>query len=157
MKTVKLLALAVVLAVSPACKKDKEKEVAKTPPPAPAPAPAPEPAPAPTPPPAPEPAAAPAPPAEDTADWIKIHASHFTKNDADPVEVKFETFKVVKATFDAKKIEGGTATIEIDLASLKTNDPKRDDHLKTPDYIDTKKFATATVDISNVKKKDDKT
>jgi polyisoprenoid-binding protein YceI len=39
--------------------------------------------------------------------------------------------------------------------SLKTGDGKRDEHLGTPDYLDTKKFATATVDIANVKKKDD--
>ncbi|HWU87516.1 MAG TPA: YceI family protein, partial [Kofleriaceae bacterium] len=82
---------------------------------------------------------------------------HVEPNPADPVEVKFEKFKVVKASFDAKKIEGGTATIEIDVASLKTSDPKRDAHLNTPDYLDTKQFTTATVDVSNVKKKDDKT
>jgi polyisoprenoid-binding protein YceI len=159
MKTVKLLALAAVLAISPACKKDPAKQEAKKE----------EPKkeemkkdPAPTPPPTPDPAVAtptppPAPPAEDpNADWIKVMATHVEANPADPVEVKFEKFKVTKASFDPKKIEGGTATIEIDLTSLKTDDAKRDDHLKTPDYLDTKKFATATVEIVNVKKKDDK-
>lgn len=96
-------------------------------------------------------------PTEDTADWVKVYATHFTKKDTDPVEVKFENVKVVKATFDPKKIEGGTAQLEVDLANLKSGDPKRDEHLSTPDYLDTKKFATATVDIGNVKKKDDKT
>jgi polyisoprenoid-binding protein YceI len=155
-----------VLAVSPACKKDKKDpgktgtpgSAATTPTPDPGSAAA-------TPTPTPDPgsaAAAPTPteppkPAEDTADWIKVHATHFTANPADPVEVSFEKFKVVKATFDPAKIEGGTATIEIDLASLKTNDAKRDDHLKTPDYIDTTKNPTATINIGNVKKKDDKT
>jgi polyisoprenoid-binding protein YceI len=101
-------------------------------------------------------AAAPTP-TEDTADWIKVYATHVEKKDTDPVEVKFEKFKVVKANFDPKKIEGGTASIEIDLTSLKTGDTKRDEHVNTPDYLDTKKFANATVDIANVKKKDDKT
>jgi polyisoprenoid-binding protein YceI len=98
----------------------------------------------------------PATPTEDTADWIKVHATHFEKKDTDPVEVKFDKFKVTKATFDPKKIEGGTATIEIDLTSLKSGDAQRDTHLATPDYIDVKKFATAVVEIGNVKKKDEK-
>jgi polyisoprenoid-binding protein YceI len=95
-------------------------------------------------------------PTEDTADWIKVHATHFEKKEGDPVEVKFEKFKVTKATFDPKKIEGGTATIEIDLTSVKSGDSKRDEHLATPDYLDVKKFATAVVEIGNVKKKDEK-
>jgi len=96
-------------------------------------------------------------PTEDTADWITVQANHFEKKDNDPVQVKFEKFKVVKANFDPKKIEGGTAQLEIDLTSIKTGDAKRDEHVNTPDYLDTAKFATATVDIGNVKKKDDKT
>ena len=75
--------------------------------------------------------------------------------DSDPVVVHFDKITVTKASFDPKKIEGGTATIEIDLTSLKTGEAKRDDHLATPDYLDSKKFATATVDIGNVKKKGD--
>jgi polyisoprenoid-binding protein YceI len=161
MKTVKLLVLAAAIALSPACKKDPKQEMKKEPagtPTTPTPAPTPTPDPAPPPTPTPDPAAAktPAMPAEDTADWIKVHATHFEKKDTDPVEVKFEKFKVTKATFDPKKIEGGTATIEIDLTSLKSGDDKRDQHLATPDYIDVKKFATAVIEISNVKKKDDK-
>jgi polyisoprenoid-binding protein YceI len=95
-------------------------------------------------------------PTEETADWIKVHATHFEKKEGDPVEVKFDKFKVTKATFDPKKIEGGTATIEIDLTSLKSGDTKRDEHLATPDYLDVKQFATAVVEIDNVKKKDEK-
>lgn len=159
MKTIKLLVLAAVLAISPACKKDATKEAPKT-----------ETGSAdmagsgtgaPTPDMAGSAdgsaaAATPPTPTEDTADWIKVHATHFEKKEGDPVEVKFETFKVTKADFDPKKIEGGTATIEIDLTSLKSGDDQRDEHLKTPDYIDVKKFATAVVEIGNVKKKDDK-
>jgi polyisoprenoid-binding protein YceI len=166
MKIVKLLALAAVLAISPACKKDPKTEAKKEEPkkdPA-------KPDPAKPDPAKPDPAAGsnnmagsaaatptpPPPPAEDTADWIKVMATHVEANPADPVEVKFDKFKVTKANFDPKKIEGGTATIEIDVNSLKTNDAKRDEHLATPDYIDVKKNATITVDIVNVKKKDDK-
>jgi len=172
MKTVKLVLLAAVLAFSPACKKNEKKEEPKkeevkkeepkkeptTPDPAGSGAAmagsnaagGSAAAAVPTPPPPP-------PPAEDTADWIKVMATHVEKQPTDPVEVKFEKFKVVKANFDPKKIEGGTATIEIDLTSLKSGDDKRDEHLATPDYLDVKKFATAVVEIGNVKKKDEKT
>jgi polyisoprenoid-binding protein YceI len=183
MKTVKLLVLAAALAISPACKKDKAKEEPKKDPVGTTTGSGS--AVAPTPDPAGSGAGmaagsgagmagsgagmaagsgetmaagsgAAATPTEAPTDWIEVEANHFTKKDGDPVKVKFEKFKVVKADFDPKKIEGGTATIEIDLSSLKSGDDKRDEHLKTPDYIDLNKFTTATVDISNVKKKDEK-
>ena len=71
------------------------------------------------------------------------------------MHVKFEKVTVKKATFDPKKIEGGKATIEVDLTSLKTDSDKRDEHLKSTSYFDVAKFGTATIDIANVKKKDD--
>jgi polyisoprenoid-binding protein YceI len=173
MKTIKLLALAAVLALSPACKKTEKAK--------------------------PDPAAGSAatgsaegsapgsaegsapgsaaagsaegsaaagsaegsaaaamPPADDTADYIKVLAVHHEPKPGDPVEVKFERFKITKANFDPAKIEGGTATIELDVTSLKSGSDQRDGHLQSPDYIDTAKFATATIDIGNVKKQDDK-
>ena len=101
--------------------------------------------------------ALPRPALADDADSIVVLAKHTDPKPNDPVQVKFEKFKVTKATFDPKKIEGGKATIEIDATSLKTDSEKRDAHLKTPDFIDTAKFATITVDIDKVKKKADKT
>ena len=100
--------------------------------------------------------AMPRPALADDADSIVVLAKHTDPKPNDPVQVKFEKFKVTKATFDPKKIEGGKATIEIDATSLKTDSEKRDAHLKTPDFIDTSKFATITVDIDKVKKKADK-
>ena len=91
------------------------------------------------------------------ADSIVVLAKHTEPKPNDPVAVRFEKFKVTKATFDPKKIEGGKVTIEIDATSLKTDSEKRDNHLKTPDFIDVSKFATITVDIDKVKKKADKT
>src|SRR5215207_3005272 len=52
------------------------------------------------------------------ADFISVLAEHAEKKPTDPVEVSFDKFAVKKATFDPKKVEGGTATIEVDLASL---------------------------------------
>jgi polyisoprenoid-binding protein YceI len=96
--------------------------------------------------------------ADTDADSIVVLAKHAPQpKPDDPVQVTFERFKVVKATFDAKKIEGGKATIEIDTTSLKSGSDKRDAHLQTPDFIDAKKFGTITVDIDKVKKKAGKT
>jgi len=94
-------------------------------------------------------------PAETNADYIEVLAHHEPGKPTDPVHVHFEKFTVKKATFDPKKIEGGKATIEVDLSSLKTDSDKRDEHLKSASYFDIAKFATATIDIGNVKKKDD--
>ncbi len=42
-------------------------------------------------------------------------------------------------------MEGASAEFEIDLASLKSDSNKRDAHIKSADYLDVSKFATATV------------
>jgi polyisoprenoid-binding protein YceI len=102
---------------------------------------------------APAPAAAAAP----TGDSIVVLARHTEGKPDDPVKVNFTKFKVTKATFDPKKIDGGKASIEIDATSLKTGIDKRDAHLNTPDFLDTAKYATIKVDIDGVKKKADKT
>jgi len=88
-----------------------------------------------------------------TADSIVVLAKHTPDKPTDPVQVRFEKFKVTKATFDPKKVEGGKATIEIDATSLKSGEDKRDAHLNTPDFLDTSKFPKITVDIDKVKKK----
>jgi len=98
-----------------------------------------------------------APAADPDADSIVVLAKHVEVKDTDPVQVRFERFKVVKADFDPKKVEGGKATIEIDTTSLKSGSDKRDGHLQTPDYLDTAKFATVTINVDKVKKKADKT
>jgi polyisoprenoid-binding protein YceI len=160
MKTLKLLVLATVLAASPTCK--KKKEAAPTPTTDPGSASgamatpdAPDMAGSGS---AADPAAGSGSAAmtDETADYIQVYAEHAEKKPTDPVIVNFEKFTVKKAAFDPAKIEGGTATIEVDLASLKSGSDKRDGHLTTADYIDTSKFTTMTIDIVNVKKKDDK-
>ncbi|HET9625035.1 MAG TPA: YceI family protein [Kofleriaceae bacterium] len=98
-----------------------------------------------------------APAAATTGDSIVVLARHAEAKPDDPVKVNFEKFKVTKASFDPKKIEGGKASIEIDATSLKTGIDKRDAHLNTPDFLDTAKYATIKIDIDGVKKKADKT
>lgn len=90
-------------------------------------------------------------------DSIVVLAKHTEAKPDDPVKVNFTSFKVVKATFDPKKVEGGKATIEIDATSLKSGADKRDAHLNTPDFLDTAKFPKITIDVDKVKKKADKT
>lgn len=92
-------------------------------------------------------AAAPA----DAADHIVVLGHHQKPKPTDPVRINFEKFRVVKADFDPQHIEGGKATIELDLASFHTPSNQRDEHLKSPSYMDVGKFATATIDIDHVK------
>jgi polyisoprenoid-binding protein YceI len=139
------LFLAIAVAALPACKKKEEAPPAPTAEPKPA-AEAPKETPKETP---------PAPTPSSNADFISVYASHAEPKPNDPVEVKFQKFTVTKASFDPKNLEGGTATIAIDLASLTSGSEKRDGHLKSEDYIDLAKFTTATIDVTNVKKKDD--
>lgn len=104
-----------------------------------------------------EPATAkPAPPAADP-DRVEVVARHLPAAgkadlDADPVVVHFDRFAVTKASFDPNHLDGGTATIELDLTSIKTGNEERDTDLQSPDYFDVARFATATIDVTNVKK-----
>ena len=129
--------LAAVLAVAPACKKQEDKE--------------------------PQPIATPAgssatgsaTPASsepaDHADRITVLARHKDPKPSDPVRIDFERFRVVKADFDPSRIEGGKAILELDLSSIHTDSGKRDEHLKSPAYLDVGRLATATITIDNVK------
>lgn len=91
------------------------------------------------------------------ADHIEVLARHRPNAgkedlDADPVVVHFDRFRVTRASFDPSHLEGGTATIELDLTSIKSGSEERDNDLKAPEFLDTARFATATVDVANVKK-----
>lgn len=96
------------------------------------------------------------------ADHIEVLARHRPiagKEDleSDPVVIHFDRFAVTKASFAPKHLEGGTATIELDLTSIKSGSEERDGDLKSPAFLDTDNFATATVDVANVKKQTDTT
>ena len=105
-----------------------------------------------------DPSAAPAKASGDPAtDYIHVLGHHNPGKATDPVVIDIPKFAVVKASFDPKKIEGGTAELTLDLSSLASGSQKRDKHLSSPDYLDVAKFATVTIDIDNVKKSGDKT
>jgi polyisoprenoid-binding protein YceI len=88
-------------------------------------------------------------------DHIKVVAQHVDAAKG-PVDVVFNKWAVTKASFDPANLEGGTAEIEVDIASLTTGIADRDEHLQSPDLFDAAKFAKATVKVDNVKKVDDK-
>jgi polyisoprenoid-binding protein YceI len=123
MKTLELLVVAIALLVVPACKTVDSDNPAH------------------------------ATPASADDDHIVVLAKHTPSKSTDPVVVRFDKFKVVSASFDPKTIEGGRATIELDLASLRSGSSERDDDLKSPAFIDVGTFATATIEIANVKTK----
>lgn len=110
----------------------------------------------PTDPPPAEPAAEPEPdltPPE--GDHLTVVAGH-TDPAKGPVDVVFERFAVTEASYDPTNLEGGTATLVVDLDSLGTGSAKRDKHLRSADYLEVASFPHATVTISEVEKQGDK-
>jgi polyisoprenoid-binding protein YceI len=96
------------------------------------------------------------------ADHIEVLARHRPiagkeDLDSDPVVIRFDRFAVTKASFDPRHLEGGTATIELDLTSIKSGSEERDSDLQSPAFLDAASFATATVDVANVKTHTDTT
>jgi polyisoprenoid-binding protein YceI len=93
---------------------------------------------------------------DDTADKLEIVADHIDKSKG-AVTVVFPGVKVIKADFDPAKIEGGTAEIEVDATNLSTGIEKRDNHVKSKDYLEVEKFPKVSIKVGNVKKTGDKT
>jgi len=63
-------------------------------------------------------------------------------------------FEKVKGTveLDEKDVTKSTVEVTIDLGSVNTNEPKRDAHLKSPDFFDVAKFPTAIFKSTKVQK-----
>jgi polyisoprenoid-binding protein YceI len=53
---------------------------------------------------------------------------------------------------DDKDIAKSTVQVTIDLATVNTREPKRDGHLRSPDFFDVAKFPTATFKSTKVQK-----
>jgi polyisoprenoid-binding protein YceI len=55
-------------------------------------------------------------------------------------------------SFDPAKIESSKAEAEIAVASIDTNEAKRDDHLKSPDFFDVAKFPAISFKSKQIEK-----
>ncbi|CAM3960956.1 YceI family protein [Corallococcus exiguus] len=64
------------------------------------------------------------------------------------------TFSNVKGNvnLDDKDITKSTIEATLDATTINTNEPKRDEHLKSPDFFDTAKFPTITFKSTKVAK-----
>jgi polyisoprenoid-binding protein YceI len=68
-----------------------------------------------------------------------------------PVTADFEKFEIIEANIDLTKLEEVKAVIAVELGSVLTGDPKRDGHVKSPDFFDIEKFAKATITVKGLK------
>ncbi len=60
-----------------------------------------------------------------------------------------------KFSFDPAKIEASKAEATISVMSINTMDAKRDDHLRSPDFLDVSKFSTISFKTTKVEKVSD--
>jgi len=63
---------------------------------------------------------------------------------------RFEKFKG-SFTYDAKNAKAWKAETTIEATSINTEEPKRDKHLRSPDFFDVKKYPTITFKSTGVK------
>lgn len=57
-----------------------------------------------------------------------------------------------KVVFDEKNLAKSSIEATVDVNTINTNEPKRDAHLKSPDFFDTEKFPTMTFKSTKVYK-----
>ncbi|WP_372395371.1 YceI family protein [Azospirillum sp. HJ39] len=60
-------------------------------------------------------------------------------------------------SFDKDAVEKSAVAITIDAASIDTNHAKRDEHLRSPDFFNTKEFPKLTFKSTKIEKTGDKT
>ena len=78
---------------------------------------------------------------------VSFSVNHFFT----PVSGTFRSFDV-DLVFDPQAPENSTVTVSIDVASVDTNNERRDDHLQSPDFFDAEKYPKMTFESSSVRK-----
>jgi len=58
-----------------------------------------------------------------------------------------------KLVLDEKDVTGSSIEATVDVASIDTNNTKRDEHLRSPDFFDAEKFPSITFKSTKVEKK----
>ena len=69
------------------------------------------------------------------------------------VRGRFEKF-TVQVDFDENNPINSMVDVQIDAASINTNDPQRDGHLKSPDFLDVENYPYITFTSKRIEKKD---
>ena len=70
------------------------------------------------------------------------------------VRGRFEDFKGT-VYFDEAEPEKSTVNVEINAASINTRDANRDNHLRSPDFLNVEKYPTITFQCKQVERVDD--
>lgn len=83
-----------------------------------------------------------------------VHSSaHFSVRHLMVSNVRGEFAKVTgRVIYDPKNLKASSVEATIDATSINTHEPKRDDHLKSPDFFDVAKFPTLTFKSNRVEK-----
>lgn len=69
------------------------------------------------------------------------------------VRGRFAQFSGSVTLPDSGALEGGSVKAEVQIASIDTAEPKRDGHLKSPDFFDAEKHPTMTFESTKVASK----
>jgi len=81
--------------------------------------------------------------------YIKFQINHHDTSKG-MVNGSFKKFSIKEAVVDLKDLSKSKAVIEVDISSVDTGIAKRDGHLKSPDFFDIAKFATATATVAKI-------
>ena len=99
-------------------------------------------------------------PAWSHADVWNIDASHssitftVTHLGISKVHGRFNTFSG-SIDFDGENVQKGTTSVKIDVATIDTDDEKRDGHMRGPDFFDVEKHPNIEFKSTSVSKKGD--
>ena len=83
-------------------------------------------------------------------------AAHFTVKHMMVSNVRGNFSKVSgTVTYDGKNLANSTVTATIDTSTVNTNESRRDEHLKSPDFFDVTKYPTMTFKSTKVEPQKD--